>query len=168
MTFYLVYYYPDKSSAPSAVGRSLFNAIIKKELNCKIGVFPQTKKNINELEKKNGNINIISINDFLNKKNCLVHFSVDPHVFPNKKFLIFLISLAKQHRIIINLHGEPQTEFKIMLKDHNIRCLFNLPNYFLISYLLKSVNAVVLNSYFMKKVFELKYGLNNINVISNG
>ena len=166
MTNHLIYYYPSKAGAPAAVGRSLFNSL--KKSNVDLLVFPQNKKDILELEKDRKKDRVISLKEFLYLKNGIVHFSMSPLIYPNKKLLLYLLSLSKHSKLIINYHGETRTEFKIKLTNHDMSCLFTLPTCILTSLILKSADVIVVNSFVMKRLFESNYSLNNIKVIPNG
>lgn len=167
MTNQLIYYYPSKAGAPSAVGRSLFNSL-KNKKKIDLLVFPQSKRDTFELEKESENVKSVSMKELLFLKNEIVHFSMSPLIYPNKKLLLYLLSLLKHSKLIINYHGETRTEFKIKLTNHDLSCLFNLPTYVLIPLILKSADVIVVNSFVMNKLFESNYGLNNVKVIPNG
>lgn len=162
----LIYYYPSKAGAPAAVGRSLLNSLKNKE-NIDLLIFPQTKKDIFEL-KIEKNVRFVSIKELLYLKSEIVHFSMSPIIYPNKKLLLYLLSLSKRSKLIINYHGETRTEFKIKLKNRDTSCLFILPTYALIPQILKSADVIIVNSFIMKELFESSYGLNNVKVIPNG
>lgn len=163
----LIYYYPSKAGAPAAVGRSLFNAL-KKKANINLLVFPQDKKDVFKLRLDGKNVRSISMKELLYHKNEIIHFSMSPLIYPNKKFLLYLLSLTKRFKLIINYHGETRTEFKIKLVNHDISCLFSFPTYVLTPVILKSADVIVVNSFVMKKLFESNYSLNNVRVIPNG
>ncbi|KKG15984.1 hypothetical protein EO98_04580 [Methanosarcina sp. 2.H.T.1A.6] len=167
MTSQLIYYYPSKAGAPSAVGRCLFNSL-KKKVNSDILVFLQNKKDTVEIENEKKNVRIISIKELVYLENEIIHFSMSPLIYPNKKFLLYLLSLSKRSKLIINYHGETRTEFKIKLANRDMSCLFNLPTYVLTPLILRSADVIVVNSFVMKKLFESNYGLNNVQVIPNG
>ncbi|AKB71756.1 Glycosyltransferase [Methanosarcina mazei C16] len=170
----VVYYYPIKNGAPSEVGRSLFLSLLNKKLPIKISLFPQYKKENDYLKRKYTNVDMISLSNLLRfDKNYIVHFSVEPIVFPNRKFLLYLVSIFNKKifgisKLIINYHGDPRTEFKIKLNNKNyLTCLLQLPDYFLTSFILESADAIVVNSYSMQKLFHLKYNVSNLYVIPN-
>jgi glycosyltransferase involved in cell wall biosynthesis len=164
----IVYYYPLGSGAPSQVARNLFSALIEKNISFNIAVFTQNEKASSIFKDKYEDIPVISVKNLLDLSGTLVHFSVSPFIFPNKKFLAYLISRFKHNKLIINYHGDPQTEFKIGLANHNQKILLNFPNYLLMPYLVKNTDAIVLNSIVMKEQFHSSYGSTNFEVIPNG
>jgi glycosyltransferase involved in cell wall biosynthesis len=79
-----------------------------------------------------------------------------------------MISLLKGHEIIINYHGDPREEFKLQLKSLNYICLFYILDFIFSPSIMKRSNYIIVNSYYMKKLLEKKYTLDNIIVIPNG
>jgi glycosyltransferase involved in cell wall biosynthesis len=166
---HLIYYYPSKNGAPSTVGRCLFDSLTKKEINFDLLVFLQNKKEkIKGKEKgKKENIKFVSVKELFYLKNGIIHLSMSPLIYPNNKFLLYVLSFFNQSKLIINYHGETRTEFKIKLVNHDIQCLFNLPTYILTPLILKNADIIVVNSFVMKNLFEARYKLSNIKVIPN-
>jgi glycosyltransferase involved in cell wall biosynthesis len=98
----------------------------------------------------------------------VVHISISPIVIPNRKFMMYLISLFTRSKLIINYHGDPRTEWKINFSIYHLNSFIYLPNYILTPFILKSADLVVVNSIYMEKLFKSKYGANNVVVIPNG
>ncbi|KKG11800.1 glycosyltransferase family 4 protein [Methanosarcina mazei] len=171
----LVYYYPLGTGAPSEVSRRLFSALANKNLPFNISIFPQRKidslRNISECEKFSST-EIYQIKNLLQNydKKLLIHFTMSPLVFPNRRFILYLISLLNRNKLklIINYHGELGSELKQRLKGRDIESLIYIPNYLLTPYIMKSADSIVVNSLMMKSLFETKYKVKNIVVIPNG
>ena len=171
----LVYYYPLGNGAPSEVSRKLFSALINKNLSLNISIFPQKKNNnLSNIAqyKESSNTNIYHITNLSQDrdKKLLIHFTMSPFVFPNRKFIFYLTSLLNRNKLklIINYHGELGTELKLRLKDRDLKSLIYIPNYLLTPYIMKSADSIVVNSLMMKSLFETKYKAKNIVVIPNG
>lgn len=171
----LVYYYPLGTGAPSEVSRRLFSALINKHLSLNISVFPQ--KRIERLKffadyDDLSNIEIYQIKNLFQNhdKKVLIHFTMSPLIFPNRRFLLYLISLLNRSKLklIINYHGEFGTELKQRLKDWDTKSIIYVLNYMLTSYILRSSDSIVVNSLMMKDLFETKYKAKNVVVIPNG
>ncbi|MDO5839823.1 MAG: glycosyltransferase family 4 protein [Methanosarcina mazei] len=170
----VVYYYPTKNGAPSEVGRNLFLGILNKKLPIKISLFSQYKKEDSNLKKIYANVGIFSLSNLLRlDKNYIVHFSVEPIAFPNRKFLLYLLStfnkkIFGKSKLIINYHGDPRTEFEIKFNNGNyLTCLLQLPDYFLTPFILKNSDSIVVNSYLMRELFHSRYNISNLFVIPN-
>lgn len=171
----LVYYYPLGTGAPSEVSRRLFSALIDKHLPFNISIFPQKRveniKNVTHYDKE-FNTEIYQLKNLF--KNCdkklLIHFTMSPLVFPNRRFVLYLISLLNRNKLklIINYHGELGTELKQKLKDRDLKGCIYIPNYILTPYILQSADSIVVNSLMMKDLFETKYKARNVIVIPNG
>lgn len=170
----LVYYYPFGTGAPSEVSRKLFSALISKNLPFNVAIFPQKKnENIIDIMKKNYyNVEIYLIKNLFkdNKKKVLIHFTMSPLVYPNRRFILFLAVLLNRNRIklIINYHGEPGLELKIKLKNRDINGLIYLPNYILTPYIIRNADVIIVNSFMMRDFFVAKYRAKNVIVIPNG
>lgn len=167
--FDYVYFYPKDYGAPSYVAKNIFDALMENELPFNLIVFPANKKIAANLKIKYPDIKIISLKELLyNKTNLIIHFPVSPVFFPNKKFLVFLLSIFKRNKLIINYHGEPRGEYRIRLKNYDFKeAVLSLPTYLLMQYFIRSADIIVLNSYFMKKIFESSYNTTQIAVIPN-
>ncbi|RXA20928.1 glycosyltransferase family 1 protein [Methanosarcina sp. MSH10X1] len=173
----LVYYYPLGSGAPSEVSRKLFSALISKNLHLNIAIFPQ-KRNKNFLdivENTYPNTKIYLINNLFQNydEKLLMHFTMSPLVYPNRKFILYLAALLNRNKrnklkLIINYHGEPSTEFKIKLKNHDLKSLVYVPNYILTPYIMRSADVIIVNSFMIRDLFVTKYKARNIIVIPNG
>ncbi|WP_406661232.1 glycosyltransferase [Methanolobus sp. ZRKC3] len=166
----LIYYYPSGSGAPSKVSTSLFSSLVNNDkLPFDIKVFPQNKKNIPQLKEKYEHINIVSFKEITsNSKNYIVHIPMSPLVYPNRKFMLQLTSLFKKHKVILNYHGNPKEELKIkILKNHDIKYLTYIPDYFISPYMMHSAQKIVLNSNLMLNSMKSQYRLKNAVVIPN-
>ncbi|WMW25429.1 glycosyltransferase [Methanolobus sediminis] len=165
----VIYYYPKRTGAPSKVALSLFNAYL--DINKKIHfyIFQQTFNDDLVDCTNTKNIERISLKKLLFEDgNYLVHFTLSPSIFPNKKFILYIISLLKKNKIIINYHGEPRTEFLIKVKNRDLNFCPYILNYIFLPFILKKADKLIVNSYNMKSLFEQKYDLNNVLVIRNG
>jgi glycosyltransferase involved in cell wall biosynthesis len=172
--FGVVYYYPTRTGAPSEVGRNIFLGLLNKRLPFKIHLFTQYKKENKKLKEKYTDIDVLSLNDlFKLNGNQIVHFSVEPVIFPNRKFMLYLIAVLnkkifRKTKLVINYHGDPKTEFEIRFKNKGyLTCFLLLPDYLLTPLVLRSANAIVVNSYSMEKFFKLRYKTSDIFVIPN-
>ncbi|KKH33452.1 hypothetical protein DU58_04565 [Methanosarcina mazei] len=148
--------------------------LLNKRLSFKILLFSQYKKENQCLEKKYTNLDVLSFLDLLRlNKSYIVHFSVEPLTFPNRKFLLYLVSITnkkmfRRNKLIINYHGDPRTEFEIKLKNRSyLACLLLLPDYLLTSFIMKNADAIVVNSYSMKELLHSRYNISNLVVIPN-
>ncbi|MHC1755344.1 MAG: glycosyltransferase family 4 protein [Methanosarcina sp.] len=165
----LIYYYPLGLGAPSEVSRNIFSMLVNKNLPFKVLAFPQYSKGKKIIEGKYDNIRVMCYRDIFNLSNkTIIHFTIDPLVFPNRRFLLYLMSLLSHRKIIISYHGDPLTEFKIKLANRDLNCIFLLPNYMLSPFVLKSADLIIVNSEFMKNLFKIKYNIKNLAVIPNG
>ena len=163
----IIYYYPKKAGAPSKVARSIFNSLQNRYLD--LCVFQQTSDEESIDYEKTNNLKKVSLSQLLcENDDYLVHFTQSPTIFPNKKFLLFILSMLKKYKMIINYHGEPRTEFLIKLKNLDFTCLPYTLNYIFSPLIMKYADTVILNSFYMKHLFEQKYSLNNLIVIPNG
>lgn len=169
MTYPIIFYYPEKKYAPAHVARSIFMELMKSDLSNDIFPFIQRNTLISELLEHPGKCTIFSLADVLfSKQKLIVHFSLNPTVFPNRKFILFLICLLRGHRMIINYHGDPREEFIIKFKSLNPLFIFYIFEYIFSPLIMKQANFLIVNSFIMEKQFKLKYGLTNIVVIPNG
>lgn len=165
----LIYYYPLSSGAPSEVSRSIFSELANKNLHFKIAVFPQYRKGKTAIKEKYNNIDIATFKDiFKLSTESVIHFTMSPLIFPNRKFLLYLFSLLSRKKFIINYHGDPRTEFKIKLSNRDLSCLFQFPHYMLSPLILESADIIIVNSVFMKNLFQSQYNIKNLVVIPNG
>ncbi|KKG30878.1 hypothetical protein DU30_13775 [Methanosarcina mazei] len=149
--------------------------LLNKKLPFKISLFSQYKKENQSLKKEYINLDVLSFIDLLRlNKSYIVHFSVEPLVFPNRKFLLYLMSIInkkmlRRNKLIINYHGDPRTEFEIKLKNKNyLACLLLLPDYLLTPFIMENADAIVVNSYSMKELLHSMYNISNLVVIPNG
>lgn len=170
----LVYYYPLGNGAPSDVSRKLFSAINCKKLPFNIAIFPQrrNKENLRKLKNEYENINIYLIKRMFqdNGKRLLIHFTMSPLVYPNRRFILFLATLLNKSKLklIINYHGEPSTEFKTKLENYDLESLIYVPNYILTPHIMRKADIIIVNSFMMKDFFVAKYKVKNVVVIPNG
>lgn len=166
----LIYVYPKEYGAPSYVATSIFNVLMEKKVSFKISVYSLNHKLPSNLQNQYPDINHISLKEMmLSKEITVTHFPVSPFLILNKKTLFYFIMLLKRSKLIINYHGDPRTEYKLRLKNHNIKeIVLSIPNYLFMPFFLHSAQRVVLNSFSMKRLFEKSYGIENITVIPNG
>lgn len=165
----LIYYYPFVDGAPAEVSRNIFSSLKNKNLFFNISVFPQYREGKKIIRDKYHNTEISSFRDlFKLSNNQIIHLTMSPIVFPNRKFLLYLLSLLNHKKLIINYHGDPKTEFHIKLSNRDLRFLIHFPNYVLAPLILKSADVVIVNSNIMKNTFRKKYKIKNLVVIPNG
>jgi len=165
----IIFYYPEKKNAPAHVARSLFEELTKTEMPFQISPYLQKKELIPELSNFIKTSRLASLKEALSgTQKRIVHFTLNPTVFPNKKFMLLLACLLKGHNMIINYHGDPREEFLILLKSFNRTCISYAPEYIFLPFVMKRACYIVVNSFLMKDLFETKYGLNNVVVIPNG
>jgi glycosyltransferase involved in cell wall biosynthesis len=165
----IIFYYPEKKNAPAHVARSLFEELTKTGIPFQISPYLQKKELVPELSNCIKASGIASLKEVLSgTQKRIVHFTLNPTVFPNKKFMLLLACLLKGHSMIINYHGDPREEFLIQLKSFNRACILYVPEYIFLPFVMKRACYIVVNSFLMKDLFETKYGLNNVVVIPNG
>lgn len=165
----LIYYYPFVEGAPAEVSRSIFSRLKNKNLHFNLSVFPQYRRGKKTIGNEYNNIEISSFKAlFKSSEKQIIHFTMSPIVFPNRKFLLYLLSMLNHRKVIINYHGDPKTEFQIKLSNRDLRCLVHIPNYVFAPLILKSANIVIVNSIFMENIFREKYSIKNLIVIPNG
>lgn len=167
--FDYIFFYPKEYGAPSDVAINIFDSLMKSELSEKIAVLAASKKVAFKVKSKYPLVKIISLKDLLFcSHNLTIHIPVTPTFFPNIKLLAYLISLARRHKLIINFHGEPRSEYKIRFKNHNIKeILLSMPTYLLVPSFVKTADIIVLNSFLMEKEFKHLYNSKRINVVAN-
>lgn len=164
----LIYFYSSERGAPAEISRNLFSSLLKINLPFNIKVFPQNRDAINILKNKHNNIDIISYNDLFKLHNPIVHISVSPLIFPNRKFLLHLISILRKNKLILNYQGDPRTEIKIKLqKMYNPLHLIQLTDYIFSPYLMQNAKKIIVNSFYMQELMSTQYNLKNIIVIPN-
>lgn len=162
----ILYYYSVGKGAPSHVSRCIIHSIFEKKVDFNISLIPQK---LNYSYSFPNNVTIATKSDFFKLSNyCIVHLSQSPSVFPNKKFILFLASIVSNTKIIANYHGDPVEEFKIKFKNRNLRFVLYVPDYLLSCFIMKQIDIIIVNSFLMKRKFEEKFGLSNIEVIPNG
>ena len=166
----LVFYYPLNDGAPSAVGRSIFENLLKKKdelpFNA-ISIFsPFKHKSI--VESKFTDIPIFTERNILSIKNSIIHIPVSPLLLPNSKFLLQLYSMFGNNNLIFNYHGDIRTEVALNYKtNHKINYSY-IPSCIFLPALLKSPDQLIVHSYLFKNLVLNKYGVTNAIVIPNG
>jgi glycosyltransferase involved in cell wall biosynthesis len=165
----IIYYFPTKKGAPSKVGREIFQNLPSEFKHKYLFIFPQNVNDTKYWDDAISKYQHITLKElFYLSKEDIVHITVDPHVFPNRKFLLYLFAIIKRTKLIINYHGDPREEFKIQFKNKNYGCLTNVLTVIFESIILKSSYIVILNSNVMKQIFLKKSASSNFCVIPNG
>lgn len=165
----LIYYYSLDPGAPSEVSRNIFSMLVNRDVSFKVLVFPQNQKGKKSIKGKKNNIEVIRYKDIFSSSNkAVIHFTMSPLIFPNRKFFFYLLSLINRRKFIINYHGDPRTEFRIKLANKDLSCLPLFPNYVLTPFILRSADLIIVNSNFMKDLFKIKYHIEKLVVIPNG
>jgi glycosyltransferase involved in cell wall biosynthesis len=165
----LIYYYPSNTGAPSSVGRSIFENLLKKrnELPFKdICIFSPSKKE-QDLKFKFEDVQIYTEKSIRSLPSGIVHIPISPHLFPNSKFLLQLYSKFKRNKLIFNYHGDIRTEFAYNFKNNRTIDYSYIPTYAFLPSLLKSPDQLIVHSYLFKKLVSEKYGVKNAIVIPN-
>lgn len=165
----LIFYYPLGPGAPSEVSRNIFSGLVNRNLPFNLIVLPQRSKGKKTFKEKYSKINILTFKDlFKSSSDDVIHFTMSPLVFPNRRFLFYLLSLLNHRKFIINYHGDPETEFKIKLANKDLKYLLRFLDYIVTPFILKSADTVIVNSVFMNNLFKSRYNIENIIVIPNG
>lgn len=157
-----------ESGAPSEIGRNIIKKLLEHQdelpfteikLFCKEKYAPKIRssfKNIDVITSKN--LNKISKHD-------LVHIPILPTILPNAKFLLYLyVKVINRGKLVIQYHGDVRKELKSSYKDS--KSLVHILTYIFIPTLLKSVDRVIVHSYYMNKIIN-KYGAKKCEVIPN-
>lgn len=117
----------------------------------------------------NSNIDVDLLNNFNEiSKNDIIHIPVSPIIIPNRKLSLYMFSILKKSKLIINYHGDFRTEFKFDYKYKHVSNFFQLPTYFMWPYILKSADKLVVNSKIMSDSVKSDYGVQNDVIIPNG
>lgn len=167
----LIYYYPWRADAPSAVARNIFKYLQRheKELSLEnIRLFTSSKY-VEQIQKQFIDTEVIMYKDLCNlRENSIIHIPIGPLVFPNSKFLLHLFAIAKRKKLILQCHGDIRTEMQLKFKyEHSLNISF-IPTYMVVPYLFKSADKLIVNSYNMSNLVRAKYEVTNEVVIPNG
>jgi glycosyltransferase involved in cell wall biosynthesis len=165
-----IFYYPKGNGAPSSVSKNILDYLLQSDLPYNLSILPANKELGNKLKLQYPEANIISLKEMLsyNGKSLIVHIPVSPVMLPNKKFFVYLISILKNTKLVINYHGEPRSEYKIRFNNYSIKeILLSLSTYIATPFFVHSADVIVLNSYRMKDTFVKLYNPKKIEVIPN-
>lgn len=166
----LVFYYPLNEGAPSEVGRSIFEHLLKKKDELpfsNIYLFsPFEHKDI--VESRFSSIPVLTEKNIFSIKNCIIHIPISPLLLPNSKFLLQLCAKLRNIPLIFNYHGDLRTEVALNYRMNHTLNYSYLPSYIFLPALLKSSNQLIVHSYLFKDLVSNKYGVTNAKVIPNG
>lgn len=165
----LIYYYPVSKGAPSSVGRSIFEHLLKirDELPLDdISIFCSSK-NESIIKNKFQDISIYTEKNMRDISKGIIHIPISPHLFPNNKFLLHMYAKLKRFPLILNYHGDIRTELSFNYKNNRTINYSYIPTYVFLPTLLRSSDQLIVHSYLFKKLVEDKYGVKNAVVIPN-
>lgn len=162
----VLYYYSLSTGAPSHVSRCIAFFLSEKHPDIKISLVPQKSTQGYIFPKKVNVIKSKILKEVLDHD--IIHLSMSPSLFPNKKFLLFLLALISKSKLVVNYHGHPREEFKIKIRNGNLKALLYLPDYLFSPYIMKKIDLIIVNSQNMKSILEDDFQLENIKVIPNG
>lgn len=165
----LIYYYPLNAGAPSYVGRSIFEHLLKirdvlpldeVSLYCSSNIEPILKNQFQDIP-------IYTEKNIRKIPSGIVHIPISPHLFPNSKFLLHIYSKLKKNPLIINYHGDIRAEISFNYKNNRKINYSYIPTYVFLPTLLKSVDQLIVHSYLFEELVKNRYGVNNAKVIPN-
>ncbi|WP_094229075.1 glycosyltransferase family 4 protein [Methanolobus psychrotolerans] len=165
----LIYYYPVSKGAPSSVGRSIFEHLLKIRDELPVDDISIFCSSNNELCIKNKfqDVNIYTEKNMRNISNGIIHIPISPHLFPNNKFLLHMYAKLKRFPLILNYHGDIRTELSFNYKNNRTLNYSYIPTYVFLPTLLRSSDQLIVHSYLFKDLVEDKYGVKNAKVIPN-
>jgi glycosyltransferase involved in cell wall biosynthesis len=165
----LVFYYPLGEGAPSSVGRSVFEYLLKKRDELpfdNVSIFSRSRDK-KVLESKFKGIPVLTKKDLLNIKNSVIHIPISPLVFPNTKFLLHLLAKFRNNVLVLNYHGDIRTEVSLNYKNNHSINYSYIPTYVLLPTILRSATQLVVHSYLFRELVFDKYGVTDAKVIPN-
>lgn len=164
----LIFYYPSDTGAPSSVGRSIFETLMKNrnKLPFNISIFSPSKSEGN-LKRMFEDISIYTEKNIRQVPSGIVHIPLSPHLFPNSKFLLHIYAKIKKSNLVLNYHGDLRTEFVYNLRSNHTINYCYIPSYIFLPSLLRSSNQLIVHSYLFKGLVSEKYGVKNAKVIPN-